>query len=68
MLNERRARRLVIYPKDVELIIGKGEYAARRLLAEIRKKLGKSKQSLVSVSEFCAHTQLAEHEVQQNLR
>ena len=61
-------RKLVIYIKDIEIIIGKGQNAARRLLAKIKRKFGKEKHALVSITEFCRYTGLSEEEVNQRLK
>jgi predicted RNA-binding protein YlqC (UPF0109 family) len=55
--------RLVIYRKDVERILGKSDRTARKVLAAIRKKLGKQKHQPVSIKEFCQYMNLSEEEV-----
>lgn len=55
--------RICIYSKDVERITGRKGRTARKLLNEIRKKLGKAKNDFVTISEFCDHTGLKEEEV-----
>ncbi len=59
--------RICIYPKDVQNITGRKERAARKLISDIRKKLGKLKSEFVTVQEFCKHTGLKEEEVFQFL-
>jgi len=46
-------RRIVVYSKDITNITGMQPDTARKLLARIRKKLGKPKSSPVTVYEFC---------------
>jgi hypothetical protein len=50
--------RIVIYAKDIMNITGRKERAARKLLAQIRKKYRKKKGSFISVFEFCEYTGL----------
>jgi hypothetical protein len=53
-------QRLIIYTKDVENLTGKSRQSARRLLNQIRKKLGKSEEELITITEFCDYTGLSE--------
>ena len=59
--------RICIYSKDIERITGRKGRTARKLLNEIRKKLGKAKNDFVTVTEFCDHTGLNEDEVRKFL-
>jgi len=56
-------QRRFIYTKDVENITGKSAQTARRLLKEIREKLGKGEEDLVTAAEFCACTGITEEEL-----
>jgi hypothetical protein len=47
--------RIIIYPKDVELITGKKVRTARAMLKDIRKAYGKEQHQLISVQEFCSY-------------
>jgi hypothetical protein len=58
---------MVIYPKDVQSIIGKTDRTARKLMKAMRKKLGKEKHQMISVREFCDYTGLPEDEVLRRL-
>lgn len=60
---KKEAKRICIYPKDVQLITGKSYRYARLLIQEIKKNNGKNKQQLVSVEEFCNYTGLTTEEV-----
>ncbi|MBY0427006.1 MAG: hypothetical protein K2Q22_15330 [Cytophagales bacterium] len=55
--------RICIYPKDVQNITGKKERTARKLISDIRESLGKRKNDLVTVEEFCAFTGLKPDQV-----
>lgn len=55
--------RVVIYAKDIQLITGKKERSARRLLEAVRRHYGKRRNALVTVREFCAYTGLQEEDV-----
>ncbi|MBT1686159.1 hypothetical protein [Dawidia soli] len=56
-------KRAVIYSKDIELITGKSGRYARKIMARMRKKLGKEKHQLISLGEFCAYMGLPEGEI-----
>lgn len=70
--NERPGKRLpvriVIYPKDVEIITGRSHRTACRILREIREFLGKSKHQLITISEFCLYMRMDEELVREVLR
>lgn len=55
--------RIVVYPKDVMNITGRRERTARKLLAKIRKQLGKPVGSFITVEEFCLFTGLREEKI-----
>ena len=55
--------RICIYPKDVQNITGKKERTARKLISDIRQRLGKKNRDFVTIYEFCQHTGLKEVEV-----
>ncbi|WP_197429063.1 hypothetical protein [Phnomibacter ginsenosidimutans] len=59
----RMPLRVVIYAKDIQLITGKKERSARRLLEAVRRHYGKRRNALVTVREFCMYTGLAEEDV-----
>jgi hypothetical protein len=48
--------RLVIYPKDIEMIYGESNRFARYLLQTIRKAFRKRKDQPVTIKEFCDYT------------
>lgn len=60
--------RIVIYPKDVENLIGKCERSASELLRQIRRALGKPRNAFVTLREFCYFTGMDEEEVREELR
>ena len=55
--------RVVIYTKDVSNITGLSTKAARKLLLNIRKQLGKPRGSFVTITEFTQYTGIAEDDV-----
>ena len=55
--------RIVIYAKDVMNITGRKERAARKLLAQIRKKYKKEKGEFISIDEFCEFSGLKKENV-----
>jgi hypothetical protein len=58
---------LVIYPKDVQRIIGKTDRSARYLMTAIRTRFGKERHHLITLGEFCDYTGLSEREVLRRL-
>ncbi len=56
-------KRIVMYPKDIMRITGKGEKYSRNYLDKIRKKLQKEEHQFITVEEFCDHTGLKTEQV-----
>jgi hypothetical protein len=56
-------KRIVIYSKDIEKITGRSGRYARKIMAILRRDLGKQRHQFVSVGEFCLYTGLPEEEV-----
>src|SRR5882762_8829316 len=56
-------QRIVIYPKDLQVILGKSESSCRRLLVKIKRSTGKQNHGFVTIDEFCAFTGLQREEV-----
>jgi len=54
----KRPQRLIIYPKDIQVIYGRSPSFARHLLQKIRKSLGKPKGHPVMIAEFCKEMDL----------
>ena len=46
-------KRMVIYNKDVQKLIGKGKTGTHNLLSKLRQELNKPKFKPVTVREFC---------------
>jgi len=57
--------RLVIYPKDVTIITGKGDRHAQKLLRTIHAALGKEEHQLVSMDDFADYMGLDPEMVRQ---
>ena len=53
-----RLKRIIIYPKDIQLITGKKEKSSRLLYEKIKRALKKPESGLVTIDEFCAYTGL----------
>jgi len=53
-------RRIVIYPKDVQIITGRTLRTGARLLNEVRKAYGKEKHQLVTITEFAIYIGISE--------
>ncbi|MBI2730363.1 MAG: hypothetical protein HYX40_06380 [Sphingobacteriales bacterium] len=60
--------RVVLYPKDVENITGRGSRTCRRLLQKIKQACGKSRNEFVTVKEFCLFTGISEELVKDFLK
>lgn len=62
-MDTRMSQRVVIYTKDVELVLGKSERSARHFLHLIKRALKKSDHQFVTMAEFCFFTGISEEEV-----
>ena len=58
------AKRLCIYPKDIQRITGKSYRQSIRLLQKIKTDYNKCANGLVSVEEFCDYTGLKYEKVE----
>ena len=54
---------MVIYAKDIEKITGRSARYARKVMAKLRRDLGKQRHQFVSVGEFSAYSGLPEDEI-----
>ena len=61
------AKRICIYPKDIQVLTGKSERYARKVVAQIRQHYDKSKYQLLTIKEFCDYMGLLEEEVKKAL-
>jgi len=61
------AKRICIYPKDIQILTGKSERYARKVVAQIRQHYAKSKYQLLTIKEFCDYMSLNEDEVKSAL-
>lgn len=62
------AKRLCIYPKDIQRITGKSYRQSTRLLQKLKLDCNKEKNSLVSVEEFCDYTGLKYEHVEPHIK
>jgi len=62
-----KVTRLIIYPKDVQLITGRSERYGRILLKRIKDHLKKEEHQFISVEEFCSYTGLKYEQVAEHL-
>jgi hypothetical protein len=51
---KKKEKRIVIYPKDVELLTGKSYRQCVRMLARVKEAIDKSADQLITIAEFCA--------------
>lgn len=63
-----KRNRIVIYPKDVQLITGRGLRYAQRILRIIRKRLGKKEHQFVTLEESSEFSGLSVQDLEQYLR
>lgn len=61
------AKCICIYPKDIQILIGKSERYARKVVAQIRRHYAKSKCQLLTIKEFCDYMSLNEDEVKSSI-
>lgn len=54
-MSDKLLKRVVIYPKDIQLITGLKESACRKIISDLKKKLGKQKHQFITIDEFCHH-------------
>lgn len=56
-------KRLILKPKDIEIILGVSPGYARRIVRLIKRKNNKEKHQKITVKEFCRHEGLVVQEV-----
>ncbi len=61
------AKRVCIYPKDVQILTGKSERSARKIIARLKLIHSKEKHQLVTIKELCDYLGLEEMEVRKLL-
>ena len=59
---KKPTQRVVVYPKDVAEFTNKGIRAGQRMLAAMRKALGKHEKAIITVREFCMYWEIPESE------
>jgi TorA maturation chaperone TorD len=57
------ASQIIIYPKDVQVLTGRSQKQAQRILQKTRRSLNRKKDHLVTILEFCSFCEFAEDEV-----
>jgi hypothetical protein len=60
--------RMMLYAKDIQLIMGKKEDAARRLIAAIKRANNRTNHGFVTIDEFCDFTGAAREKVMEFLK
>jgi len=60
----RTAKRICIYPKDIQRITGKSERHARNLLSKIREYLEKEPHQFITINEFADYYGLNQNQVE----
>lgn len=56
-------KRICIYPKDVQWLLGKSERQARNIVNEIKKKHNKEKHQPITIEEFCNYMGLDQNTI-----
>lgn len=56
-------KRICIYAKDVQVLTGKSERYARKVIAQVRHHFSKDRGQLLTIREFCEYMCLEENEV-----
>ena len=60
-------KRITIYPKDIERLTGRSDRYARKVIQEIRRRIGKEKHQLITISELCEYLNIRESEAIEQL-
>lgn len=60
-------KRIIIYAQDVQRITGRSERYGQEVLQEIKRKLGKEKNQLVTAEEYCRFAGLRPEDVEEYL-
>ena len=60
--------RVVIYPKDIQLITGKSERYGRMLLSKIRRANQKDEHRFITIHEFASFTGIPEDAIEPYLK
>jgi hypothetical protein len=59
MAEEKRekfdAKRICIYPKDIQILTGKSECSAPKIMARLKENLSKDKHQVITIKEFCEY-------------
>lgn len=61
--NKIGEKRICIYAKDIQILTGKSERYARKIVAQIRKFYSKRTDQILTINEFCKYMDLDEQEV-----
>lgn len=59
--------RVVIYPQDVERLTGRSASFSRKLIAKLKKELGKTPKQFITVDEFCTFSGLSKESIIEKL-
>ena len=59
----RTPNRIIICAKDIQMITGKCERTARRIIAKIRMNYNKPEHAFITLDEFCAYCGLKREDV-----
>jgi hypothetical protein len=60
--------RLVIFPKDIQIITGRSDRYGRKLIKKIKEHFKKEQYQVVSIQEFCQYMGLQQDVVARQLR
>ena len=63
-----KLNRVVIYAQDIQLITGRSERSAQRILQNIKKKLGKEKYQFVTFEEYSKHSGISLQKLDEYLK
>ncbi|MDX2189308.1 MAG: hypothetical protein SFY32_05555 [Bacteroidota bacterium] len=67
-MDNRIPNRIVIYTKDIQNITGRKERTARKLMSELKRKVGKQEYGFLTVEEFCKLTGFKEEQIRPFLK
>ncbi len=60
-------KRITIYTKDIEVLTGRTDRYARKVMRAVRLRYNKQKHQLVSLGELCAYLSIPEEEAIEQL-
>lgn len=61
-------RRVVIYPSDIQILLGISDRSARRYIKKIKDRLGKESEQFITTQEFAEYSGIPLENIEQQIR